>query len=583
MKAIDKCLPACSIVLIISVWTNGIAAQVRPTLQPLPSSGILVQPVLIKAACDSIKMAEIRAKATADNSSVNIDCSCTLKAGDIITKRLIFEGSAASNVVFDGNDAQLNGGPGTVNAGKDMIEVKSASTFSNGVRTWQKPVHVTIRHCRVTGSVRIWGMAKNGQGLEYDDNGKLVNHYKNSSFKAGHPERARANAPAYITLERMTITGTGRNPVYFAPGVSYCKLLNSTLLGYSTAVALYLDAESTRNLIKDNQFHTETGNHAFERWDRPLIAIDGSSYDTICNNYFSSLSHGGIYLYRNCGEGGVVRHSAPSHNHIINNIFYYNKYDGDNPAIYLSSKNDDFTLTGFGFGFCDDDEGYPFGSSVSNLDYARYNVVMQNQIIKRSVSDMIVTKNPQVNYPNYVNYNTSVTTAVERQCGCYVGSRGYKKDFILDGQNIEALQVSPDFRSINYTCRNGTLIKTGENSTVTRASFDCKVSDNNAGCSKVISCPGTQTIIGATAAANLEFGEITDAMMGLVPTNMIQVLKKSDDASDGLAFISNITLSSFEKVIDNVDGLHSIRIGCKEHDSNGGDCHLRVYLYCRQF
>jgi hypothetical protein len=562
---------------------NVISAQVRTIRHLPPLQAEFSLQVAPKPPCDARKMREIRAPATADSSSVTINCSCTLDSGEVITKQFIFEGTEANYVIFDGRGALLERSDGTVYAGKDMIEVKSFSSFSNGVRTWQRPVHVTIKNLRVTGSIRIWGMATNGQGLVYDDDGRQVNHYKNSSFKKGHTERARANAPAYITLEHMTITGTGRNPVYFAPGVSYSKLLNSTLLGYSDAVAVYLDAESTRNTIKDNQFHIETRNYPYERWDRPLIAIDGSSYDTISNNYLSALNHGGIYLYRNCGENGVVRHSTPSHNQIINNIFPYNKYDGDNPGVYLSSKNDDFTLTGFGFGFCDDDDGYPFGSSASNLDYARYNVVMQNQILKRSVSDVIVTKNPDVNYPNYVKFNTTVTTAVDRPCGCYVGSRGFKKDFIEDGQSVEALQVSPDFRSFNYTCRNGTLIKTGENSAVTRLAFDCKISDDNRGFEKTISCPDGQTIIGATAAANLEFGDITDAMMDLVPTNMIQVLKTSDHTDDGVAFIGSLRLSSFEKIIDNVDGKQAVRIGCQENDANGGDCHIRVYLYCRQF
>ena len=68
---------------------------------------------------------------------------------------------------------------------------------------------------------------------------------------------------------------------------------------------------------------------------------------------------------------------------IINNIFYYNKYNGDNPSVYLGSRDRGgwFQDT---FGFCEDDAGYPFGSSVSDKDYARYNVVMQNQIYKNS-------------------------------------------------------------------------------------------------------------------------------------------------------------------------------------------------------
>jgi hypothetical protein len=82
-------------------------------------------------------------------------------------------------------------------------------------------------------------------------------------------------------------------------------------------------------------------------------------------------------------------------------------------------------------------DDYPYGSSVSNADYARYNVVMQNQIYKRSVDEMITNRlNLEANSPNYIGYNETVTEAIDRLAGCYVAD-GYKKDFILHGETID--------------------------------------------------------------------------------------------------------------------------------------------------
>ena len=100
-----------------------------------------------------------------------------------------------------------------------------------------------------------------------------------------------------------------------------------------------------------------------------MLAVDGSSYNLIINNWFSGLNNGGIYLYRNCGEGGTVRHATPSYNQIINNVFYYDEYIGFNPSVFIGSRNGNRS-------YCGDDGGYPFGSNSSDLDYARYNVVM---------------------------------------------------------------------------------------------------------------------------------------------------------------------------------------------------------------
>jgi len=51
------------------------------------------------------------------------------------------------------------------------------------------------------------------------------------------------------------------------------------------------------------------------------------------------LKQGGIYLYRNCGEGGTVRIETPSYNRILNNLFVYQRQELSDPAIYVGSRN----------------------------------------------------------------------------------------------------------------------------------------------------------------------------------------------------------------------------------------------------
>jgi len=188
-------------------------------------------------------------------------------------------------------------------------------------------------------------------------------------------------------------------------------------------------------------------------------SLNLNSNNKIMNNWFSGLNRGGIYLYRNCGETGVSRHSTPENNKIINNIFYYNKYKGSKPSIYLGSWDGKQR-------YCDKDSDSDYGSGVSDLDYARYNVVMQNQIYKLPVNKMIRTKNKTVNSPNYIGYNQTVTkktVVTNRLAGCYVPQNyGYKGYFILHEQSIVAFKKNSKGQTIShgkkYTCNDGDLI-----------------------------------------------------------------------------------------------------------------------------
>ncbi len=106
------------------------------------------------------KMKEIRARATAASSTVFIDRNITLTPTDVITKRLIFEGRTSTGVTFNFNGATLDGGrKGSVNYGKDMIEVRSRKTGN----TWGRPENILVQKGTIIGSVRVWGMGTNGE------------------------------------------------------------------------------------------------------------------------------------------------------------------------------------------------------------------------------------------------------------------------------------------------------------------------------------------------------------------------------------------------------------------------------------
>lgn len=576
-----------TIILIALILFSELAAQVVTTVDPktLPKAELKKNP----RDCGQVKIDSVLAISTPGSNSEYVDCNLTLRSTDKVTKTLIVEGSSASGIVINLNGATIDG-TGTDRAGKDMIIVRSRSYLEKGIRKWERPENITIKNANIIGSVRIIGMASNGEGSPYDDNGVQVNHFKVSSRKSNHVTTARNNAPTKIILDNLTITGVGRNLVYFAPGVTFSKLINSELKGRSDHVSVYLDAESYGNTIKNNSIYAATGGHPTEIWDRPQINIDASSHNIIIDNSFSSLQNGGIYLYRNCGDQGVIRHTTPSHNQIINNVFYYKTYSGDNPSVYIGARDrSNSSLSNLNpWNFCSDDDGYNFGSSASNSDFARYNVVMGNQIHVRSVSDMIKTKNTDVNSPNHIAHNTTVTEATleKRLAGCYVRD-GYPSNFIRDGKSIDLFKSSNDepvFNGYTATCHDGEITKTvaPNNKPISKLNFESHATSSNTGSDKQIACPAGQKIIGIKAAANLENAEVPDSELQLVPMNTLKIVTESDNVYEGRGFINSTSIRSGSiNVFLTVYQYEKIKIGCKEHDKNGGDCQIKVILYCR--
>lgn len=210
--------------------------------------------------------------------------------------------------------------------------------------------NITIKRCKINGSIRTIGLGHNGEAPGV----------RASSVNAGHTERAQASAPRNTVLYGLTITGYGRIPLYLGPGTTRLTMYDSTIKGRSDSVALYLDAESGFNIIRNNTFDINGAS-------REIIAVDGSANNQLLTNAIKQAPNGGIYLYRNCGEGGTVRHQAPQKNLIAGNTI--NNTGGY--GIWLGSRNG-------GRLYCKDDAGFPFGSSKDDGDFADNNTIRDN-------------------------------------------------------------------------------------------------------------------------------------------------------------------------------------------------------------
>ena len=294
---------------------------------------------------------------TNEGKALVLKCSLNLQ-GASLNRAITLQGADASGLTIDCQGGSIHP-PGN---DPEALMIRSIKLDNN----WSVPSNITVRNCSLLGSTRIMGMGRNGE----------AEGVKQSSRSLGHTERAQAAAPRNISFINDKFVGQGTIPLYLSPGVTQVTVDRSKITGVSKSVGVYFDAESANNQLLNSTIDTDTDK-------RELVAIDGSAHNLIQGNYFSSLSNGGIYLYRNCGEGGTVRHQAPQYNQIQNNTFYYDKYLGFNPAIWVGSR------MGFRL-YCSADKGYAFGSSANNSDEAKRNLIANNTILTRSVKDMII-------------------------------------------------------------------------------------------------------------------------------------------------------------------------------------------------
>lgn len=278
-------------------------------------------------------------------------CSMKLPSRARITRQIVIEGSASSGLTLDCNGAVLDGSalPEKSEAGQLLVRSKPDQPM------WDRPEDITVRACHILGSAKVYGIGLSGN----------ADRVRQSSLKPNHTAFVQASAPTRVTFSNVTFETTGRLPLYISPGATYVSVLSSVFKGRSRTVAIYLDAETEHTVIEDSDFEIRTKR-------RELIAIDGAANNTIQNNNFRNASNGGIFLYRNCGEAGTIRHQAPQFNIISGNEFIFERTTS-RPAIWLNSRKGKQP-------HCFRDERYPFGSSLDPMDNAKNNRIVGNVI-----------------------------------------------------------------------------------------------------------------------------------------------------------------------------------------------------------
>jgi hypothetical protein len=110
--------------------------------------------------------------------------------------------------------------------------------------------------------------------------------------------------------------------------------------------------------------------------------------------------------------------------------------------------------------------------------------------------------------------------------------------------------------------------------------FECRTLNSDAGCSKRISCPSGMVVSTVKAACNLEFGDISDAQLAGTTDGVMRVVSTSDIPGDGSCQVGNTAISTGQAAIQSAPGAGAITLSCREHDENGGDCHVRALVTC---
>ena len=321
---------------LTALWLSAAPEAASPATWALPAA----------RPCSPAELAELTAETT---TPYRLTCRAILPPSQRIVRAILIEGAEASGAGLDCQGGAV-GRPGIATTTRQP----TLAVWSRRINAdhWSRPTDLRIENCTIHGAVRIWGMGADGS---YDD-------LRASSRTADHTATTQGAAPSHIELERVTIVGTGSIPLYVGPGVTRLSLTNSTLSGRSDATVVYLDAESADNRIENNAIAVTSR--------REIIAIDGSARNRIIGNRFDLGRRPGVFLYRNCGERGVIRHQTPSDNQITDNVF--------SGAARLRPQ---LVVVGSREGrrsYCGADRGYPWGSSIDDGDRATGNVVARN-------------------------------------------------------------------------------------------------------------------------------------------------------------------------------------------------------------
>jgi hypothetical protein len=117
------------------------------------------------AACSEQELARLLESA-ALRPAVSLTCSALLKPTDVIQKRVVIRGSAASGLVLDCRGATLH---------NDLL-ILSRQTGESGAGAWDRPERITVRNCVIEGHLRVSGMAINGEAPALRDSSRSPGH-----------------------------------------------------------------------------------------------------------------------------------------------------------------------------------------------------------------------------------------------------------------------------------------------------------------------------------------------------------------------------------------------------------------------
>lgn len=304
----------------------------------------------IAPPCTSAQMQALLQPASSDATPLRLTCFAILPPGTKVERPLLIEGAEASGTGMDCRGGSI----GDPDRPSTTLQPTIAIQSRREATAWSQPLGVHFVNCTINGNVRIWGMGANGR----------IDDLRLSSRTQGHTAEAQAAAPSRIGFDNVTFAATGSIPLYVGPGVTRLGVRGGQFIGRSASTAIYLDAESAETSITNVAFSIRTA--------REQIAIDGSARNRIEGNSFALGGRGGVFLYRNCGEDGVIRHQTPSDNVITGNIFTGVRWLWPN-AVVVGSREGRRR-------YCGADTGWSFGSSADDGDHAERNVVADNVI-----------------------------------------------------------------------------------------------------------------------------------------------------------------------------------------------------------
>lgn len=126
-----------------------------------------------------------------------------------------------------------------------------------------------------------------------------------------------------------------------------------------------------------------------------------------------------------------------------------------------------------------------------------------------------------------------------------------------------------------------------EKASFTEAVYYDEVRCSDTFCVKAVSCPSNKPrITHAKAACNLEWGRVTTSELEAVANFTMKVVLPSGQSKEGICNINyaygyEATIhAETARIAWILEGRSDFVFGCKEHDPNGGECHMRVKYIC---